>query len=474
MSYMLWNFFVLAAFYLFLPTIYVTMRNNAVAKNNLVLSVTLPPQAHGDKEVMDYCQEYRRKLRRLFWILTAALLPWGFLPWISVVLTVSLVWMLAAMVLLFWFYGRAYKGLREVKRRRGWQTPAAGQTVVELKPMGLPKPLRTGWFVPPMLLSALPALSCVLDPWDPVWGLTLVITAVSCLLLTVMSLLFYGLLFRQRADAVNADTDLTAALTRVRRYHWTKMWLFLSWMTGLYSMAVWCSLGSMAWYLVWTALYTVALLIACLTTEFAARRAQRRLTAGLTETPQVDEDDCWIWGQFYYNPNNNRLFVNERVGIGMSMNMARPAARILTGLCALLLLALPLFGAWCMAEEFSPIRLTLTQDTVTVRHALTEYQVPLDQVEDAAVLSKLPPAGRVWGTAMNTLLKGSFSVNGYGMATLCLDPAAEEFLVLQTEETTYIFSGPPTVIEACMEKIDNGASCASPSLFTPPKAMLWT
>lgn len=457
MSYVLWNLFLLAAFYVFLPITYVIMRSNTVAKNNLILSVTLPPQAHGDQEITDYCAAFRRRLRRLFWILTAVLVPWAFLPWVSVAMTAGLVWLLAAIVGTSWFYGRAYKGLRAIKQRRGWQTPAAGQTVVELKPMNLPKPLRTGWFVPPMLLSVLPVLSCVLDPWDPVWSPTLVITASSSLLVTAMSLLFYGLIFRQRADVVNADSDLTAALTRVRRYHWTKLWLLMAWMTGLYALAVWCSLGSQRWFLIWTVTYSVVLLAACLMTEFAARRAQRRLTGGRTETPQVDEDAYWLWGQFYYNPNNRRLFVNERVGIGMSMNLARPAAKAVTGFCALLLLAMPLIGVWLMAEEFSPIRLTVTQDAVVVGHALTEYTVPLDQVEDAEVISQLPSAARVWGTGMASLLKGSFSVTGYGMATLCLDPGAEEFLVLQTGEETYIFSGTPAAIEACVEEIDNAA-----------------
>ena len=57
-----------------------------------------------------------------------------------------------------------------------------------------------------------------------------------------------------------------------------------------------------------------------------ARRAQRALTAGREQAALVDEDDCWIWGLFYCNPNNNRLFVSERVGMGLAMNLARPAA----------------------------------------------------------------------------------------------------------------------------------------------------
>lgn len=450
---MWFNLFVLAASYLFLPIEYVTMRNHTVCKNNLILSVTLPPEAQGDKEVLDYCDEFRKQYRRLFWILTAVLVPLVFLPWVSVVMTLALVWLLAAIVLMCWFYGKANKGLREIKRRRGWQTPSAGQTVVELQPGKLPKAVKTGWFVPPMILSVLPVVSCFVDRWNAAWKLTLAITAGSCLLVTAMSLLFYGLVFRQRADALDEDRDLTAALTRVRRYNWTKFWLLASWLTALYSLAAWCCQGNWNWYMVWTVAYSVVLLAAALLTEFAARRAQQRLTRGRTVNPQVDEDDHWIWGQFYYNPNNNRNFVNERVGMGMSMNLARPAGKALMGFSAAILLLMPLLGVWLMAEELSPMRLTLTEDAVVMEQAFTDYTVPLDQVEEANLISQLPPVYRTWGTGLDNLLKGDFSVEGYGNVKLCLNPNADQFLVLKTKDQTYIFSGDPELLKACAASI---------------------
>ena len=51
-----------------------------------------------------------------------------------------------------------------------------------------------------------------------------------------------------------------------------------------------------------------------------------------------------------------------------------------------------------------------------------------------ALLEKLPPSVRVWGTGMPNLLKGSFSVEGYGMATLCLNPQETPILMLQTAD----------------------------------------
>ena len=436
------NLFIAACVYICLPIVYFTMRNNTVCKNNLILSVTIPPAFQGDQEVMDCCEAFRRNLRRAFWLLTLALVPAVFLPWVSVSLLWSMVWLLAALVVPMWIYGRSYEALKAVKDRRGWRTQTAGQTVVELRPVKLPKRVKTGWFVPPMILSVLPVISCFADRWAPGWRSVLAATAGCNLLVTALSLVCYGMIFRQRADALDDDLDLTAALTRVRRYNWTKFWLLSAWLTAGYSLAVWLCLGSGFGYILWTSVYTVALLAAALATEFAARRAQQRLTQNRTRQPQVDEDDYWIWGQFYYNPNSTRLMINERVGMGISMNFARPGAKALAVFCAVLLLAMPLFGVWLMAEELTPIRLTLEADAVVAAQVGEVCRIPLAEIEGARILDSLPACSRIWGTGMENLLKGSFDVAGFGVCQLCLNPQSGPYLLLDTAHETYLLGGP--------------------------------
>ena len=48
------------------------------------------------------------------------------------------------------------------------------------------------------------------------------------------------------------------------------------------------------------------------------------------------EPKNWKWGFIYYNQNDSRSFVPKRVGIGWTINFARPVAYIL--LVALILL----------------------------------------------------------------------------------------------------------------------------------------
>jgi len=431
--------FLAACMWLFLPIVYVTMRNNLVCKNNLILSVTLPPEAQTDEEVAEYCRNFRKKLFRTTLWLTAALLPAILLPRISFSITWSLVWLLAAMFGIMRCYGKGYEGLKAIKQRRGWKKEAAGQTVAELQDIPLPKRLKPVWFVLPMLLSVLPVLSCLVDSWDPGWHTLLAITAGCNLFITALSFVSYGLIFRQRKDVLDEDFELTAALTRVRRYNWTKCWLWMSWSTALYSLAVWCTQGNMTWYLIWTIVYCVVLTTAAIATEFAARRAQQRLTQGRTQTPVVDEDDYWIWGQFYCNPNSNKFMINERVGVGMSVNFAHPAGKITALLTILLMLSLPILGVWTMYDELAGTYWKITDQTLIVEQSTEICRISLNDIEEATLLEELPPSARLWGTGLPNLLKGSFSVEGYGTCTLCLDPTQPPFLLIKTTDKTYLF-----------------------------------
>ncbi len=430
------NLFLVICMWIFLPIVYVSMRNNTVCKKGLILSVTLPPEGQRDEEVQAYVGSFRKRLLWTMIWLTAALLPSLLLPKVSLVITWAIVWMLAAMGAIFWIYGKGYEGLKAIKRRWGWKT-GTPQPAMETASLKLPKPIKTRWFVPPMILSVLPVISVLADELDPAWALLLTVNAFVCLGITAGSLAFHGLIFRQKPDVVDDNPDRTAALTRVRRYNWTKTWLLMAWITGLYSVAVWIGQGK--GYFAITMLYTAAIVAVALATEFAVRRAQHRLNGDTP--PVVDEDDYWIWGQFYYNPHDKKAFINERVGMGMSMNYATPVGKGMAVFTVVVLLALlPLCG-WMISEEMTATELTVSSDSIVARHGSTVYEIPLDEVLEAELLDELPPSSRMWGTGMEQILKGQFSVEGYGTAKFCLNPQQPPFLTIKTADETYFFSG---------------------------------
>jgi len=78
-----------------------------------------------------------------------------------------------------------------------------------------------------------------------------------------------------------------------------------------------------------------------------------RSTEGHVERPSTivgdrTPDACWYWGFYYYNPDDPALLVESRFGSGYTLNMGKPAARLLMGALVVailgILIALLLFA----------------------------------------------------------------------------------------------------------------------------------
>lgn len=434
--------FLFVCLYCALPILYFMLRNETKAKKNIILGVTLPYLARDREEVTGICAVFRRQLKWAFWILTALAAAGLFFPWLSVFITWEFIWLVAVILVPEVLYIRSHQKLRRLKREMGWLGSYSGKTVVDLSAVKLPKKrVHVIWFILPALISLVPI---------PFAGENMAMVlpiSLSMFALTVLCAALYQAIWRQAADTVDAHTELTAALTRVRRYNWSKSFVVLTWASGLFAlpMGFWWDNGLVI--MLATAVYTVVVLAACIGAEFAARRAQETLTSGSGTGEYVDEDRYWIWGTFYCNPNDRHLMKNNRVGMGMTVNMARPFGKILVVFSALCIVALPVLGAWMMTEEFTPVHTELEGDTVVAYHQREVYSVPLDTVTEAEILQELPPTARIAGTAMDHVRKGRFRVEGYGECRICLDPGDACFLVLETGEETYIFGAEEALAE---------------------------
>ncbi|MCX5772439.1 MAG: DUF1648 domain-containing protein [Candidatus Hydrogenedentes bacterium] len=68
---------------------------------------------------------------------------------------------------------------------------------------------------------------------------------------------------------------------------------------------------------------------------FRASRARSRFVAAGGMIGDGAPDECWKWGVFYNNPDDMRLWVEKRSGMGWTLNMAHKASWwVLAGLMA--------------------------------------------------------------------------------------------------------------------------------------------
>ena len=417
------------------PLMYFFLKNETKFKKNITVGVTLPYEGRTDPEVLNLLAQFKKELG---WICLGILalaaifiaLPVSF----GLSLTLYLVWIDLCVVLPMVPYVRCNRALKMLKRTRRWGEQRTRTVAADLKAVAQPdKQTSQAAFVLPLVVSALPAW-WALGYRDILEGL-LLLTGPVCVLLFWLCWRF---VFRWRAEAVDANEDLTAALTRIRRRAWRRCWLWGAWFMALFSWAMALTFEYPVLGLVLTAVLSAVMVAAMVGLEFRLRRLQERLTADSGREVYVDEDDKWIWGMFYCDPDDSRLLVNARVGLNATVNLGKPAGKVVIVLTAVLLLFMPLAGVWTMGEEKAPVALTLTGTALTATHSGTRYEIPLEQIREVELLEELPDIHRVAGTAMDTVDKGRWRCDEYGALTVCLDPRTGPWLLVTTVETTYL------------------------------------
>lgn len=433
------NIFIFICIYCCLPIVIIMLRNETKPKKNLILGTTLPQQARGHEEVLAICAGFRRQLGVVFIILTLICLVGLFIPYSSISLTFYMCWLVFAITVPMVVYAKANTKLRKLKAAKGWRSTLAGKAVVDLKTATVSqKDLSAWWFLPPFIVTLIPMIATLLrmDASAPysLWGYG------GFLLLVAVFYLCYRFLYRNKAEAIDENSTITMALTRVRRYNWGKCWIWTSYLTALFTLAFWLFPFQQTAFLLSTLVYLAAIIYAVMRVEMTTRRVQQELSAKSGLTDYIDEDDYWMWGMFYYNPNDAHLIINNRIGINSTINLARPAGKVIIALTALLIAALPFFGLWMIPEEFTPVTASITQQEIVVSHVKQEYTIGLGSIDSVELLQELPGRSKLVGTDFNTLNKGKFNVQGIGKCNVCLDPTQGPFLLIRTDQTVYLIN----------------------------------
>lgn len=426
--------------YPLLPIMVGLMVNEAKPKKNIVVGVTLPFEARQTEEVSAVLAAYRKRMWIAFGLLTLAIVPSMLFAHSSVFFSWQMLWILLVMVVIFVLYARTHLRLRALKREHGWMGESAGKVLVEIGAgNAAPRWLSGWWFLPPILVSLVPIIALLLRPIDAALGVRLALYLTDALI-AAGCYAAYRYLYRNRAEVVDEAVDITVALTRVRRYNWGKFWIGMAYLSGLFAIAMWLFLDSGLGVLITTCVYTAALLLLMLRTELVTRRVQFQLTQQSGRGVYVDDDAYWWLGAVYYNPNDTHTVINNRIGMGSTVNMARPVGKALLIFSLLCILLIPAMCGWMVAEEFTPIRVACAETAITADHLARVYTVPYDEIERVTLLTQLPNGSRIVGSAIGTLAKGTFQFNGIGMCEICLNTDQSLYLRVDTADTIYLFS----------------------------------
>lgn len=195
------------------------------------------------------------------------------------------------------------------------------------------------------------------------------VTDIACekYALTMMSLplLFIAVLLvpigimmdNTRNMVISKDSNVNANYNRAKKKTWADLLTALSWANALFLigfifllMFVNSEAVIAGGLLAYTLIIMAAAVIGAVNQKAIEKRYERD-----TDLALQDDDDFWVLGMFYYNPNDTRLNVEKRFGYGSTVNIAHPAGKVITAASAILLIASLIFLVYMTAAgQFDP------------------------------------------------------------------------------------------------------------------------
>ena len=418
-----------------------SQKNEAKFKKNIVLGATLPHEAHEDPEVQRILQQYQKYTNQICFILAVPTVAGAFIPDMEVSLICWCVMLILDIVLPVGVFVQGNKKLKALKQERGWQSQQKQLIRVDVSAIiTYPKP-KAYWYI---VAAALCIVPMVLQPrlrWAHAISVGIV----------VLSYCFGAFFYRRKSEAVDGNQELTKTLSQLRYRMWNRIWVASAYSAVFVSYALWAievsaSVGMSL--LVLTAVsfggYVMALAV-------QTRKTQEKLTAESGREWYVDEDDYWLGGLFYYNPNDSHMMVNARTGINSTFNLASTGGKIISGLGAVILIVvIALFISIGLGDK-SNIVLDTTEHMVYCENGSTRYEVSLGEIEQIELLNEMPDGlWRTNGLGGQHLFKGSFTGSGMSDLKIIADPTNPPYLKIKTTSGQYYLFGShdPDITEA--------------------------
>ena len=185
----------------------------------------------------------------------------------------------------------------------------------------------------------------------------------------------------------------------------------------------------------------IVVLCAVFFTYQSVRDTQNRYLA-LADRPILADDDVyWLHG-FYNNPNDPRIHVEKRFGIGFTINLGNPKAKVIAVVTAALAVAM-LIGMFAIflafdTAAFPPV---IENGIVTIKAPLYSDAFALDEIQEIEEIQNIPTGTRTNGFGSSSMLVGHFSLSGYGNSMLFVYNGKPPYLAIHLKDRVVILNG---------------------------------
>lgn len=420
--------------------LYFVMRSAGYGKEGMYFGVHMKAEWTKDAGVKEIAAAYDRQMKKIMVVFALVPLITFFIPYFSITFSIWMMWLLVVISGLMVPYARGNNRIKARKREMNWGKVGEGLSYTEMKSAGKVRCVKPGPFLLPIVLGGAAAAAGTYHfarSGQPEIG----ILVLSFSVLTAVIFWCAVWMDRQKVEVISSGSEVNLNYARAKKNLWKNMWLILAWLNTIFMVFLMAAfeinqMSVVMWGCIVYTLVTLALMYYVWNRVLKVENHYGRQR----DLPVEDDDDNWIWGMFYYNKSDRHVMVSRRVGIGTTMNLATPFGMGFTVFGLACIAAMPLMCVWLVMEEFTPLQLAVTDDVLTATHIRVEYEIPVSDISEIALIDEKPKWSKVNGTGMDNLCKGTFHIRNEGRCEAFLNPQNAIFLQIETGEGTYYMS----------------------------------
>jgi Family of unknown function (DUF5808)/Bacterial PH domain len=153
-----------------------------------------------------------------------------------------------------------------------------------------------------------------------------------------------------------------------------------------------------------------------------------------------DDEQHWKNG-IYNNPDDPRVWVPKRYGVGYTLNTgSRKGKRFFVGTLIAVGIILLVVILMFLLPVFNPFKLSIGADNVTIQSPIYATGFPISGIREVKLVDTLPGGTRTNGISTGTYNLGNFTLNGYGKSKMYVYNADSPFLVISLDNLTVFYN----------------------------------
>ena len=404
-------------------------------------------------EIVSGC---RKKAKLIFIISLILMVLFCFIPDFSIRLIVWTTFIFVDLILMVIPFAKGNSEMKSLKRELGIASEK-GVVYTDLKGAGAIHALKKSRILVPNIIATVLFFVALLNDIGIVRlvGLIPEKNAYQARLMTGMTgvLLFISFMLVPiafmmdgiRNEVISEDSDVNANYNRAKKKNMADFIVLFTWINTavilimMIMMSIW---DNQILYLAVYAIYMLAIMVGLFILAKRQKQIEKRYKK--ETSVEIDDDDNWILGQIYYNPDDKRLNITKRFGVGTTVNMAHPVGKIIGVLAILLVIFTFVELIYVGILSQTPMVLSVEDGNVICHQVKDDYSIPISDIDDIILESDSSSLKlrKESGYDMEPKYKGKYSVDDESGCIAFLDLDTKTYITISAEGKKYYINAP--------------------------------